>query len=228
MTASTLLNNVNVNQKIRRSGSVTVNGNEYHYFLIKVDSSISKRTETRVQFNFTSSRLKNGKMSMNIYEGFTFNNFSDQDYNNANVSDHFSYPHQLEFDKHKFQDAMIGDVLLTGMKQDDGTTVPDDSLKLSLNNLPSNLFSNYLKKPYIINVKGNVASNTLEYKNPNVNSYTLSKDGRNVEFSVNLTQPLEHGVYEYEFNIISNLSDGFDVSLYEECGADGYQGTSLY
>ena len=95
-------------QSIRKIGSV---GNTYHYFLVRVAPDSQSRTETTVQFNFTSSKLKNGKMSIEIFEGYTFNNFSASDYNSANITTHFPYPHQKDFDKNKFQDIMIGDVL---------------------------------------------------------------------------------------------------------------------
>ena len=40
----------------------------YHYFLVKVAPDTQSRTETTVQFNFTSSNLKNGKIIMEIFE----------------------------------------------------------------------------------------------------------------------------------------------------------------
>ena len=109
---------------------ITVNGNRYWYFLVKVAADAQSRTETTVQFNFTTSKLKNGKMIIEIYEGFTFNNFSDGDYTSANLTTHTPYPHQKDFDKHKFQDAMTGDALLAGTKQADGTVQTDESLRL--------------------------------------------------------------------------------------------------
>ena len=86
-SAFTDTGNVNTSQSIKSIGSINLNGNVYQYFLVKVDAdSIYARSETTVQFNFTSSKLKNGKMGMEIYEGFTFNNFSDNDYNIVNKS----------------------------------------------------------------------------------------------------------------------------------------------
>ena len=59
-------------------------------------------------------------MILHIYEGFTFNNFDRGDYNgagNIGTTSFHPYPHQKDFDKHKFQDVMSGDVLLAGTKQ---------------------------------------------------------------------------------------------------------------
>ena len=134
-SASTASGNVFTAQSIKNIGSISLNGNIYQYFLVKVGPDAQSRTETMVQFNFTSSKLKDGKMIMEIFEGFTFNNFSDSDYNSANITTHLPYPHQKDFDKHKFQDVMVGDVLLAGTKQDDGTVTANDTLRLTGLNL---------------------------------------------------------------------------------------------
>ena len=126
---------ISTEQSIKSMGSITLNGNIYLYFLAKVVSDVQSRTETTAQFNFTSSKLKDGKMIMEIFEGFTFNNFTVSDYNIANITNHFPYPHQKDFDKHKFQDVMIGDVLLAGTKQKDGTVTANDTLRLTEINL---------------------------------------------------------------------------------------------
>ena len=134
-SASTASGGVYTSQSIKNLGSISVNGNIYHYFLVKVAPDTQSRTETTVQFNFTSSKLKNGKMIMVIFEGFTFNNFTNSDYNSANITTHFPYPHQKDFDKNKFQDVMTGDVLLAGTKQADGTVTANESLRLRARNL---------------------------------------------------------------------------------------------
>ena len=123
------------------SNGLTVNGNRYWYFLVKVAADAQSRTETTVQFNFTTSKLKNGKMVLEIYEGFTFNNFLDGDYTSANLTTHTPYPHQKDFDKHKFQDAMSGDVLLAGTKQTDGTVTANVELRLTDANLGKDVMS---------------------------------------------------------------------------------------
>ena len=80
-------------------------------------------------------------MSIEIYEGFTFNNFLNSDYASANLTTHTPYPHQKDFDKHKFQDVMAGDVLLAGTKQDDGTVTANDALRLTDANLGKDVMS---------------------------------------------------------------------------------------
>ena len=143
MSAFTEVGSIDTSQSIKGllPNGIIVNGNRYWYFLVKVAADAQSRTKTTVQFNFTTSKLKNGKMILEIYEGFTFNNFSDGDYASANLTTHTPYPHQKDFDKHKFQDVMSGDVLLAGTKQDDGTVKTDESLRLRDVNLTKDVMS---------------------------------------------------------------------------------------
>ena len=134
-SASTASGDVYTMESIKNLGSISVYGNVYHYFLVKVAADTQSRSETTVQFNFTSSSLKGGKMIMEIFEGFTFNNFSDSDFASANITTRMPYPHQKDFDKNKFQDVMVGDVLLAGMERDDGTVTANESLRLTERNL---------------------------------------------------------------------------------------------
>ena len=132
---------VDTGQSIKTLGGLTVNGNTYEYLLVKVAPDAQSRTATTVQLNFYAGLLSNGKMFMEIYEGFTFNNFSDGDYASANVTTHTPYPHQKDFDKHKFQDVMSGDVLLAGTKQNDGTVTANQTLRLTDANLAKDVMS---------------------------------------------------------------------------------------
>ena len=140
-SAYTSAGSVNTLQSIKALGGLTVNGNTYEYFLAKVAPDAQNRTSTTVQFNFYARLLTSGKMSIEIYEGFTFNNLSDGDYTRANVTTHTPYPHQKDFDKHKFQDVMSGDVLLAGTKQNDGTVTANDELRLKDINLTKDVMS---------------------------------------------------------------------------------------
>ena len=74
-------------------------------------------------------------MSMEIFEGFTFNHFTTGDYHSANITTNLTFPHQKDFDHNKFQDVMLGDVLLAGMKQDDGTVTANEKLRLTTPNI---------------------------------------------------------------------------------------------
>ena len=113
---------VDTTHSIKNIGSVNLNGEVYHYFLVKVaaESPSTPRTTFSVEFVFTSSKLKNGKMIMIVYEGFIFSNFSNSDYSSANLTTHVTFPHLEDFDKHKFQDVMFGDTLLAGTEAPDG------------------------------------------------------------------------------------------------------------
>ena len=131
MYAETSGGGVDTAQEMKLLGDITVNGTTYWYYLVKIAADRQSRTETRAEFNFMSSKLKNGKMILQIYEGYTFNNFSDSDYKRADLTSNYPYPHQKDFDKHKFQDVMAGDVLLAGTKQDDGTVTANETLRLT-------------------------------------------------------------------------------------------------
>ena len=146
---------VNVGQSIKGLGAITVHGTTYHYYLGRIDASSDVRDETTVQFNFTSSILKKGEMEMEIFEGFTFTNFSTGDYHSANMTTNLTFPHQKDFDHNKFQDVMLGDVLLAGMLQDDGTVTANEKLRLTtpsiLGALPHHLS---LSLPYVSPTSG--------------------------------------------------------------------------
>ena len=140
-SASTSDGSVDTQQSIKNLGFIAFNENVYEYYLVLVNSDVQSRTETTIQFNFFANQLTNDKMSMEIYEGFTFDNFSNADYTSANLTTHTPYPHQKDFDKHKFQDVMNGDVLLAGWKQNDDTVTANDELRLKDVNLPIDVMS---------------------------------------------------------------------------------------
>ena len=230
-------------QKIKNIGSITINNMTYRYYLGNIASAKNLgRTDIRAQLLFTSSLLKDGKMSIEVYEGFTFNGFTSSDYTNANVTTHFTYPHQKEFDKHKFQDAMVGDVLLTGVEQNDGTIIPDNTLKITMDNLPSELkiISAFLPllrglqdqkldtNACVLLVKGKPNNFTEHHKISDVKSFDFKKVNKNTEFTVHFENDLSQGLYSYDFTISSDNDDGFDVYMYGDCGNDGYYANTLY
>ena len=133
--ADTTLGNTFTDQSIKKIGSINLNGNIYHYFLVKIAPDTQARESVRIEFSFDTSKFGSSKMLLEIFEGFMFDNFSNHDYNIANLTTHLSYLHQKDFDKNKFQDIMVGDVLLAGMKQPDGTVIANDSLRLTLHNI---------------------------------------------------------------------------------------------
>ena len=228
-------------QKMKRIGSITVNNMVYQYYLCNINSDIAPNSMTylEVEVEFTSSTLKNGEMSMKIYEGFIFDGFTNNDYKNANVTTHFTYPHLKEFDKHKFQDAMVGDVLLTGVGRADGTVIPNDKLKITTNNLPTEIttflpFLNGIKDQKldahtcILLVKGKPDNFTTYHKSSIVKSFDFKKVNKNTEITVYFNTKVAEGVYSYDFTISSDRDDGFDVYLYGDVGKDGYKATTVY
>ena len=243
VTITTFNKGAHQSQNIKNIGSITISNMTYQYYLGNIASAKTKgRTDIRVQLVFTSSLLKDGKMSMKVYEGFTFNGFTSNDYTNANVTTHFTYPHQKEFDKHKFQDAMVGDVLLTGVEQNDGTIIPDNTLKITMDNLPSELkiipaFLPLLRglqdqkldtNACVLLVKGKPNNFTEHHKISDVKSFDFKKVNKNTEFTIHFENDLSYGLYSYDFTISSDNDDGFDVYMYGDCDNDGYYANTLY
>ena len=194
---------VDTTHSIKNIGSVNLNGEVYHYFLVKVaaESPSSPRTSFSVEFVFTSSKLKNGKMAMIVYEGFIFNNFSNSDYSSANLTTHATFPHLKDFDKHKFQDVMFGDILLAGTEAPDGkilvrgevgfskvygTEITSTSLPATLVTLNSlqrggllgiHSFSPLIKGLFphrLLMAKGNVANFTILHQDETVRTNGIS------------------------------------------------------
>ena len=228
-------------QKMKRIGSITVNNMTYQYYLCNINSDIAPNPMTylEVEVEFTSSTLKNGKMSMKIYEGFIFDGFTNNDYKNANVTTHFTYPHLKEFDKHKFQDAMIGDVLLTGVGRADGTVIPNDKLKITTNNLPTEIttflpFLNGIKDQKldahtcVLLIKGKPDDFTTYHKSSAVKSFDFKKVNNNTEFTVHFNNTVPKGIYSYDYMISSDRDDGFDIKMYGDVGKDGYKASTIY
>ena len=237
---TTYYNGVYQAQKMKNIGSITVNSMSYQYYLCNINSdSLSTLTSLNVQLQFKSSTLKNGKMSMKVYEGFIFDGFTNNDYKNANTTTHFTYPHLKEFDKHKFQDAMVGDVLLTGVKRANGTVIPNDALKITTNNLPTEIttflpFLNTIKDQKldahacILLVKGKPDDFTTYHKSSAVKSFDFKKVNKNTEITIHFNNNIAEGVYSYDFTISSDRDDGFDIYLYGDVGKDGYKANTLY
>ena len=234
-------NGVHQGQKMKRIGSITVNNMTYQYYLCNINSDIAPNLMDylEISFNFTSSTLKNGEMSMKIYEGFIFDGFTNNDYKNANTTTHFTYPHLKEFDKHKFQDAMVGDVLLTGVGRADGTVIPNDTLKITTNNLPTEIttflpFLNGIKDQKldahtcILLVKGKPDDFTTYHKSSIVKSFDFKKDSKSTKFTIHFNNPVPLGIYSYDFMISSDRDDGFDVLMYGDVGKSGYKASTIY
>ena len=191
---------VDTTHSIKNIGSVNLNGEVYHYFLVKVaaESPSTPRTTFSVEF---ASKLKNGKMAMVVYEGFIFSNFSNSDYSSANLTTHATFPHLKDFDKHKFQDVMFGDTLLAGTETPDGkilvrgevgfskvygTEITSTSLPAALVTLNSlqrggllgiNSFSPLIKGLFphrLLMAKGNVANFTILHQDETVRTNGIS------------------------------------------------------
>ena len=177
MAAYTSAGAVDTSQSIKSLGGLTINGNTYYYFLVKVAPDTQSRTETTVQFNLYAGLLTNGKMIMEIYEGFTFNNFLNSDYARANITTHTPYPHQKDFDKHKFQDVMNGDVLLAGTKQGDGAVTANDALRLTNANLGKDVMSGDVFLAGTKQGDGTVTANdALRLTDANLGKDVMSRD----------------------------------------------------
>ena len=258
-SAFTINARVDTNHSIKNIGSVNLNGEVYHYFLIKVaaESPSSPRTSFSVEFVFTSSKLKNGKMVMIVYEGFIFNNFSNSDYSSANLTTHPTFPHLKDFDKHKFQDVMFGDILLAGTEAPDGkilvrgevgfskvygTEITSTSLPATLVTLNSlqrggllgiNSFSPLIKGLFphrLIMAKGNVANFTILHQDQTVrtNGISLTSYAKGVELDISFKTDLPNGIYKYIIDLFLTSSENMQIYFYGECGGTGFKATTTY
>ena len=250
---------VDTTHSIKNIGSVNLNGEVYHYFLVKVaaESPSTPRTTFSVEFAFTSSKLKNGKMVMIVYEGFIFSNFSNSDYSSANFTTHITFPHLKDFDKHKFQDVMFGDTLLAGIETPDGkilvqgevgfskvygTEITSTSLPATLVTLNSlqrggllgiNSFSPLIKALFphrLIMAKGNVANFTLLHQDQTVrtNGISLTSYAKGVELDIGFKSDLANGIYRYILDLFLTSSENMQIFFYGECGGTGFKATTTY
>ncbi len=121
--------------QIRRLGTLDHNGNTYEYYLIRAEKDTLDRIEFDVEFSYTSTDLPKGKMSINIYGGFTFLQLSDANYKAANLTDKLHFPYHKDYERQKFKGIMKGNILLAGFEQQDGTILPNDKLKIAKTNL---------------------------------------------------------------------------------------------
>ena len=251
---------VDTTHSIKNIGSVNLNGEVYSYFLVRVaaeSSSSSSRTSFSVEFVFASSKLKNGKMIMVVYEGFVFTNFSNSDYSSANLTTHITFPHLKDFDKHKFQDVMFGDILLAGTEAPDGkilvqgevgfskvygTEITSSSLPATLVTLNSlqrgglleiNSFSPLIKGLFphrLIMAKGNVANFTILHQDQTVrtNGISLTSYAKGVELDITFKSDLPNGIYKYIIDLFLTSSENMQIYFYGECGGTGFKATTTY
>ena len=250
---------VDTTHSIKNIGSVNLNGEVYRYFLVKVaaESPSFPRTSFSVEFVFTSSKLKNGKMDMIVYEGFIFNNFSNSDYSSANLTTHVTFPHLEDFDKHKFQDVMFGDILLAGTEAPDGkilvqgevgfskiygTEITSTSLPATLVTLNSlqrggllgiNSFSPLIKGLFphrLIMAKGNVANFTILHQDQTVrtNGISLTSYEKGVELDIFFKSDLPNGIYKYIVDLFLTSSENMQIYFYGECGGTGFKAKTTY
>ena len=250
---------VDTTHSIKNIGSVNLNGEVYHYFLVKVaaESPSTPRTTFSVEFVFTSSKLKNGKMVMIVYEGFIFNNFSNSDYSSANLTTHATFPHLKDFDKHKFHDVMFGDTLLAGTEAPDGkilvqgeveftkvygSEITSTSLPATLVTLNSlqrggllgiNSFSPLIKGLFphrLIMAKGNVANFTLLHQDQTIrtNGISLTSYAKGVELDITFKSDLPNGIYKYIIDLFLTSSENMQIYFYGECGGTGFKAKTTY
>ena len=81
----------------------------------------------------------------------------------------------------------------------------------------------------VVSVKGNVASHRRICKGSSlVQNVTLSKVGNDIKLEVDLKKDLPHGVYSYDFDIVSDFASGFNIYMYGDCGGAGFDAKTLY
>ena len=76
-------------------------------------------------------------------------------------------------------------------------------------------------------VRGTPSSHTVVHKHANVNTVTYGKVGTDFWAVFSLHNPLEHGIYSYELFLSFTGRTEYNISMYGECGAPGYNATTL-
>lgn len=117
-------------QQIKHLGTIVVNHETYDYYLVYVTRTSSYTVALDLEFDFQTTNLAN--MSFDAYSGFMFSGITQARYNAANTTTNFHFPHYGSFDKHKFIDALTGDILIAGVKENEGIINIDYSLKIEL------------------------------------------------------------------------------------------------
>ncbi len=151
--------------QIRLLGTLDHNGNTYEYYLIRAAKDTLNRVEFDIELEYTSIDLPIGKMSINIYGGFTFLQLSDANYKAANLTDKLHFPYHKDYERQKFKGIMKGNILLAGFEQQDGTILPTDKLKIAKTNL-KDTFANTILQYVTKNMLKHVVAFSMPMTSP--------------------------------------------------------------
>jgi hypothetical protein len=148
------------------------NGKTYDYYLVRISANASDNAKAKFTFGiaYYSSKLPEGKMKLNVYGGYIFDQLSLNQYNEANLTDtdKHHFPYHKDFESLKFKSVMKGDTLLAGYEQSDGTIIPTSKLKIAETNLllSTQLHLGKIILKYIRNAFGNSVVGTLNMTSP--------------------------------------------------------------
>ena len=110
-----------------------------------------------------------------------------------------------------------------------GGLVGKDSLTPTLRTLLDGISSQKLNTSVeMFFVEGTPSSHAILYKYNNIQGLTYRKVRNDVQLTISLKNPLEHGIYNYELFLSFASRHGHNILLYGECGPGGVNTTSLY
>jgi hypothetical protein len=155
---------------IKHLGAVVNYGKTYDYYLVRVSAGASDNANAKFTFGvgYYSNKLPEGKMKLNVYGGFIFEQLSFNQYNEANLTDKLHFPYHKDYERQKVRGVMEGNTLLAGFEQSDGTILANDNLKIAEANIltSAQLHMAKLTLRYIENTFSTTTMATLYYTSP--------------------------------------------------------------
>jgi hypothetical protein len=128
----------------------------------------------KLDLNTIVTSYQGGKMKLNVYGGFTFEQLSYNQYAEANLTDKLHFPYHKDFGRQKFKSVMKGNTLLAGFEQSDGTILPNDKLKIAAVNILTSAQLHMAKTvlEYVTSAYNNTVMDTLFMTSPSQTSST--------------------------------------------------------
>ena len=198
-------------------------GKTYNYYLVRVGASTSDNPKAKFTFGvgYYSNKLQEGKMKLNVYGGFIFEQLSYNQYAEANLTDKFHFPYHKDFERQKVRGVMEGNTLLAGFEQSDGTILANDKLKIAEVNIltSAQLHMAKLTLKYIENTFSTTTMATLYYTSPAQTADRWCHATEPVSgypmpvYPIIGGDPLRITVLTHTFDTDNTISDDFEVEF---------------
>jgi hypothetical protein len=203
--------------------SVVNYGKTYNYYLVWVSAGASDNAKAKIEIGleYYSNKLPEGKMKLNIYGGYIFDQLSYNQYTAANLTDKLHFPYHKDFERQKVRGVMRGNTLLAGFEQSDGTILANDNLRISeVNILPSaQLYMAKVILKYVENTFSTTVMNTVYYSSPTqyADGWCRAKEIANgyprPVYPITGGDPLRITLLTHTFDTDSTISTDFEVEF---------------